>query len=264
MVLVVGPTGSGKSTTLYAGLQTLAQENWRKVITIEDPIEYNIDNVQQTQVKAEIGFNFSDAMRSFVRLDPDVILIGEIRDHETALEALRASQTGHLVLSTLHCNDATDVHQRLYDLNVHPNSIASELMAVVAQRLAKRICPACRREVSPDPAILKEIFPYGVPAGFRTYEGKGCSHCHHRGTSGRVAVVEFMPVNDEIKAAISREASVLELRKIALANGLVTMRDSGLEHVINGTIPLSELPRILPANRLVPERTGVAKSLRAI
>jgi type IV pilus assembly protein PilB len=140
LMLVVGPTGSGKSTTLYAGLQLLAQDETRKVMSIEDPIEYAIDRVQQSQVLPEVGFTFANAMRAFVREDPDVILVGEIRDKETALEAIRASQTGHLVLSTLHCNDTVDAVQRLVDLEMHPTSVSSELLAVISQRLAKRIC----------------------------------------------------------------------------------------------------------------------------
>ncbi len=256
MVLIVGPTGSGKSTTLSAGLQELADDGRRKVITIEDPIEYAIDNIQQSRVRANIGFNFADAMRSFVRQDPDVILVGEIRDGETALETARASQTGHLVLSTLHCNDAVDAVQRLYDLGLHPNSIASELLAVMAQRLAKRICPNCKTEIEPDPEILAELFPEQVPDGFRCYEGKGCNRCAKRGTKGRVAVVEFMQVNDDIRSSISRHPPVGELRWRALDAGLVTMRDSALDLVIEGVIPLSELPRILPAERMAPEARG--------
>jgi type IV pilus assembly protein PilB len=176
LVLVVGPTGSGKSTTLYAGLQVLARDATRKVITIEDPIEYAIDDVQQTQVRPEVGFHFADAMRVFVREDPDVIMLGEIRDQETALEAMRASQTGHLVLSTLHCNDATDAVQRLFDLGVHPNSVASALVAVFAQRLARRICEHCRVAVEADPALLAEVFHRGAPENFCCFRGQGCTH----------------------------------------------------------------------------------------
>ncbi|GAA5317649.1 MAG: hypothetical protein AseanaTS_28540 [Candidatus Pelagadaptatus aseana] len=256
LILVVGPTGSGKSTTLYAGLQLLANDGRRKVITAEDPVEYSINNIQQTQIRPEIDFHFSDAMRSFVRQDPDVILVGEIRDHETAEEALRASQTGHVVLSTLHCNDATDALQRLYDLHVHPNSIASELLAVIAQRLAKRICPQCRQQVEPDPAIIAELFPLGVPDNFKCFEGMGCNHCDQRGTKGRIGVVEYMQVNTDIRNAISQQQPILELRETALDSGLLTMRDSALDHVIQGVIPLSELPRILPAERMAPEQRG--------
>ena len=256
VVLVVGPTGSGKSTTLYAGLQTLADDGRRKVITVEDPIEYSIDNIQQTRVRSEIGFSFADAMRSFVRQDPDVILVGEIRDGETALEAIRASQTGHVVLSTLHCNDAVDSLQRLYDLGVHPNSIAGELLAVIAQRLAKRICKHCKQPAEPDPAILRELFPDGPPANFQCFEGAGCQACNGRGTHGRVAIIEYMEVDADIRNAISSQPPVGELRWRALDAGLVTMRDSALDHVIEGLIPLSELPRILPRERMAPEVRG--------
>ncbi|MCB1855959.1 MAG: Flp pilus assembly complex ATPase component TadA [Halieaceae bacterium] len=256
LVLVVGPTGSGKSTTLYAGLSELAKDGRRKVLTIEDPIEYSMDNIQQTWTRPDIGFNFADGMRSFVRLDPDVILVGEIRDHETAQEAIRASQTGHVVLSTLHSNDAVDALQRIYDLNVHPNSVASELMAVIAQKLAKRICPDCKTEAEPDPAILAELFPEGIPGSFCCYRGAGCETCSGRGTRGRVAVVEFMEVNNEIRTAISLQYPVARLRAIALDSGLTTMRDSALNHVIAGTIPLTEVPRVLPSDRMAPEKRG--------
>ncbi|WP_296933028.1 ATPase, T2SS/T4P/T4SS family [uncultured Marinobacter sp.] len=260
LVLVVGPTGSGKSTTLYAGLQTLADDGRRKVITVEDPIEYSIDNIQQTRVRSEIGFGFADAMRAFVREDPDVILVGEIRDQETALEAIRASQTGHVVLSTLHCNDAVDSLQRLYDLGIHPNSIAGELLAVIAQRLAKRICKHCRQPAEPDPVILSEVFPDGPPADFRCFEGAGCDKCSGRGTQGRVAIVEYMEVDSDIRNAISSQPPIGELRWRALDAGLVTMRDSALDHVIEGIIPLSELPRILPRERMAPEVRGGRRS----
>lgn len=256
LVLVVGPTGSGKSTTLNAGLQVLADDSNRKVITIEDPIEYSIDDIQQVRVRPEIGFNFGDAMRAFVRQDPDVILVGEIRDHETALEALRASQTGHVVLSTLHCNDAIDAVQRLFDLNVHPNSLASELLAVMAQRLAKRICEYCKLEATPDPIILKELFPQNVPKKFKAFYGKGCKNCNGTGTHGRVAVIEYLHLNAEIRDSISRQIPMGQLRAQALDSGLVTMRDSALDHVVQGNISLSELPRILPQERMAPEKRG--------
>jgi type IV pilus assembly protein PilB len=256
LVLVVGPTGSGKSTTLYAGLSELASDTRRKVLTIEDPIEYSMENIQQTWTRPDIGFSFADGMRSFVRLDPDVILVGEIRDTETALEAIRASQTGHVVLSTLHSNDAVDALQRLYDLDVQPNSVASELMAVIAQKLAKRICPDCKTATDPDPATLAELFPDNIPGDFRCFEGKGCGSCNGRGTRGRIAVIEYMQVNSEIRHAISQKYPVAQLRAIALDSGLTTMRDSGLGHVINGVIPLSELRRVLPSDRMAPEKRG--------
>lgn len=260
LVLIVGPTGSGKTTTLSAGLQELADDGRRKVITVEDPIEYAIDNIQQTRVRSNIGFGFPQAMRSFVRQDPDVILVGEIRDNETALEAARASQTGHLVLSTLHCNDAVDAIQRLFDLGLHRNSLASELLAIMAQRLAKRICPDCKTETSPDPHILRELFPQQIPHSFRCFAGQGCDQCNGRGTRGRIAVVEYLQINSELRDIISRQPPQGELRWRALDAGLITMRDSALQLVLQGIIPLSELPRILPEERLAPEPRGGVRS----
>jgi type IV pilus assembly protein PilB len=250
LVLVVGPTGSGKSTTLYAGLIILAADTTRKVISIEDPIEYAIDGVQQCQVLPEIGFVFAQAMRAFVREDPDVILVGEIRDGETALEALRASQTGHLVLSTLHCNDTVDAVQRLHDLGMHPNSIASELLAVISQRLAKRICTGCRVEAQPDPELLREVFPGGAPQGFKVYQGAGCERCGGVGTFGRVAVAEFLPVGSKVRLAISRELPLDELRDVARQSGLRPLRDEALMMVESGLIGFAELRDMIPPDAL--------------
>jgi type IV pilus assembly protein PilB len=250
LVLVVGPTGSGKSTTLYAGLQILAADGTRKVITVEDPIEYAIEGVQQTQVNPDIGFAFADAMRAFVREDPDVILVGEIRDGETALEAIRASQTGHLVLSTLHCNDTVDAVQRLVDLGMHRSSIASELLAVLSQRLAKRICEGCRVVATPSPELLAEIFPRGVPEGFRSFRGAGCERCRGRGTYGRVAVVELLSTGAELRKTIARGVAVDELREAAVAAGLRPLRRAALELVAAGTIALDELRDMLSVEHM--------------
>ena len=253
MVLVVGPTGSGKSTTLYSGLQLLADDPTKKVITVEDPVEYSIDRVQQTQVKPRIGFGFADAMRSFVRQDPDVILVGEIRDGETALEAIRASQTGHLVLSTLHANDSVDAVQRLFDLGMHPNSVASELIAVIAQRLARRLCPHCKEQVPCDASIAAEVFPGGVPEDFLCYKGRGCTRCNQRGTRGRIAVIEFLKASASVRRAISQQLQVDELRDRCLDAGLYTMRKTALDLVRQGMISFEELRRILPEERMAPE-----------
>ncbi len=250
LVLVVGPTGSGKSTTLYAGLQILARDLTRKVITVEDPVEYMIEDIQQTQVRSEIGFAFADAMRSFVRQDPDVILVGEIRDRETALEAIRASQTGHLVLSTLHCNDTTDAVQRLTDLGMHPNSIASELLAVMSQRLAKRICEGCRTEAEAPAELMGMLFPKGAPAGFKTWKGKGCPRCGGHGTMGRIACVEFLKTNADLRIAISGQPPVEELRRLAMKTGLVPLRDAALGLVAQGQIAVTELPLMVSLERL--------------
>ncbi|MHC4391985.1 MAG: GspE/PulE family protein [Planctomycetota bacterium] len=254
LVLVVGPTGSGKSTTLYAGLQLLAQDESRKVLTIEDPIEYAITNVQQSQAHPQIGFAFADAMRAFVRQDPDVVLVGEIRDPETALEAIRASQTGHLVLSTLHCNDTVDALQRLFDLGMNANSIASELIAVISQRLTRRICQRCRVRTQADRSILAELYPGGWPYDFVCYKGKGCDRCGN-GTYGRIALIEFLEVGPEMRRAIARRPHVDALRELARQAGLEPMRDHALRLVHEGLIPLTELPRVLSTEQMCPAST---------
>lgn len=255
LVLVVGPTGSGKSTTLYAGLKLLAADTTRKAMTVEDPIEYALDHVQQSPVRPELGWGFPQAVRAFVREDPDAILVGEIRDGETALEAIRASQTGHLVLSTLHCNDSVDAVQRLLDLGIHQNSIASELVAVFAQRLAKRICDGCRTlDPAPNPALMGEIFPDGAPEGFQAWRGAGCVRCGGRGAYGRVAIVEYLAVGTVLRRLIARRPPVDELRLFALDHGLVPLRDEALAAVAAGTIALEELRWILSPERMAPER----------
>lgn len=253
LILVVGPTGSGKTTTLYSALQILAADATRKVITVEDPIEYSLDGIQQTQTRPEIHVHFADAMRAFVREDPDVIFVGEVRDAETALEAMRASQTGHLVLSTLHCNDAVDAVQRLRDLGMHDNTISSELMAVVAQRLARKVCDGCVEPSQPDPELAREVFPDGLPDDFRCFVGRGCSRCNGRGTRGRVAIAEFLQTGHRVRRGISRGWSVDELRELALREGLSTMREAALHAVHTGRIPFAELRRLLPPDRLGPE-----------
>ncbi|MFO1077606.1 MAG: ATPase, T2SS/T4P/T4SS family [Planctomycetota bacterium] len=250
LILVVGATGAGKSTTLYAGLQQLAEDSTRKVITIEDPIEFAVDGIQQTQVSPAVRFHFADAMRVFVREDPDVILVGEIRDPETALETIRAAQTGHLVLATMHCNDTVDAVQRLTDLGMHRNSIASELTAVIAQRLARRICPNCRREAEPERVTLDELFPAGPPPSFRCFKGKGCDRCNGTGARGRIAVVEFLQVGPEIRRAIAHGALVDDLRDLARAGGTASLRDNALALVQDGTISLPELYDVLSAEQM--------------
>ncbi|MEZ6038622.1 MAG: ATPase, T2SS/T4P/T4SS family [Planctomycetota bacterium] len=250
LLLVVGATGTGKSTTLYAGLQLLAQDTTRKVITIEDPIEFVLDGIQQTQVNAAVRFHFADAMRVFVREDPDVILVGEVRDPETALETIRASQTGHLVLATMHCNDSVDAVQRLADLGMQRNSIASELTAVIAQRLARRICTTCRTAITPTPSTLAELFPDGAPAGFRCYVGRGCDRCGGSGTRGRIALVEFLEVGPELRRAIARGMLVDDLRQQARQQGMATLRDNALELVDQGVISLEELYDVLSGEQM--------------
>jgi type IV pilus assembly protein PilB len=252
LVLVVGPTGSGKTTTLYAGLRVLAANLERKVISIEDPVEMVCKGAQQVQVSEEAGFGFADAMRAFVREDPDAILLGEVRDTASALEAIRASQTCHLVLSSLHSNDAIDAVQRLRDLGMHSNSIATELAAVFAQRLARRICEHCREETTPDADLCEEIFGGLPPDGFRAYSGRGCEHCRESGTYGRIAVVERLDVGPDVRRAIARGDLVDDLRELASELGFVSLRDRALELASSGIIAFESLPRFIPLERLAP------------
>ena len=254
MVLVTGTTGSGKSTTLAAMIDLINATRIEHILTIEDPIEYlhrdNQSIINQREVGADCS-SFATALRAALRQDPDVILVGEIRDSETAMEAIRASQTGHVVLSTLHSNDAVDAVQRLLDLGMHPNGIASELLAVIAQRLAKRVCPHCREEDrAPDVEILRELYPDGPPHGFRCFKGRGCEVCRGRGTLGRVAAVEFLRATPDVRRAISRRLPVDDLRDVALSSGLHTMRESALALVRDGVIPLSEMSSLLPVERM--------------
>lgn len=257
LVLVVGPTGSGKTTTIYAALQQFARDETRKVITIEDPVEYVLAGLQQTQIMPVLGYDFANAMRVIVRQDPDVIMLGEVRDHETALETIRASQTGHLVLSTLHCNDALDAVQRLIDLGMHPNSIASELLLVIAQRLAPRICASCKVDATADPQLVGEIFPAGLPKEFRCFSGKGCDRCGGKGVYGRVAVYEFLEMHHRLRQSIVEQRYGDPLRKLALASGFVPLRDVGLMMVQQGIIPLEAMRQILLPERMAPDDPAV-------
>jgi type IV pilus assembly protein PilB len=258
LLLVVGPTGSGKSTTLYAGLQVLAADTARKVVAIEDPIELSVEGVHQTQARADLGLSFADAMRTFVRQDPDVIFVGEIRDEETAREALRASQTGHLVLSTLHANDSVDAVQRLFDLGMHPNSISAELHAVLAQRLAKRVCSDCREPAQPDPELAAEILSPAERASFRCFRGRGCPRCAGRGSHGRVAIGEFLPSSRALRVGIAHHPPLDELRSTALRCGLRPLREHALELVRAGIVAFEELPRIATLEWLAPRDTGAS------
>lgn len=254
LVLVAGPTGSGKTTTLYAGLRLLAEDGKRRVITVEDPVETVIPGAQQVQIDPDLDFGFADAMRVFVREDPDAILIGEVRDPETALEAIRASQTGHVVLSTIHSNDAIDSIQRLRDLGMHPNSIATELTAVFAQRLAPRICTACREPATPDPELVEEVFAGQWPDDLECFSGAGCEACRGTGRHGRVAIVECLAATPDLRRAISRGDLLDDLRVLAREQGLVTLRERALEQVAAGVVAFEDLPRFIPFERLRPTR----------
>jgi type IV pilus assembly protein PilB len=244
MVLLTGPTGSGKTTTLYSAIHALNVPDVN-IMTAEDPVEYNLKGVNQVQVNEGIGRTFAAALRSFLRQDPDVILVGETRDLETAQIAIRAALTGHLVFSTLHTNDCPSTVARLIDMGIPPFLVASSLLLVVAQRLARRVCRDCKEPYDADEATL---VPYGhVPTSQgRTsfYKGKGCQNCNFTGMKGRVAMYEVMPVNDEIRDLILHNASTAELRAMAQKHGMRTLRQVGLMKVPEGTTTVEEVLRV--------------------
>lgn len=243
MVLVTGPTGSGKSTTLYAALQQI-NEVGINIMTAEDPVEYNLFGVNQVQMKDEIGLNFAAALRSFLRQDPDVVLVGEIRDYETAEIGVKAALTGHLVLSTLHTNDAPSTVTRLINMGIEPFLVASSVILIIAQRLVRRICKDCKEEEKIAPAILLDmgISPQEVESVV-TYKGKGCVNCSDTGYKGRVALYEVMSVDDELKELILAGASGAEIKKKAVASGMKTLRMSGITKLKEGMTTVEEILR---------------------
>ena len=243
MVLVTGPTGSGKTNTLYSALQSLntVQTN---IMTAEDPVEFNLMGVNQVQMKEQIGLNFAAALRSFLRQDPNIILVGEIRDFETAEIAIKAALTGHLVLSTLHTNDAPSTISRLMNMGIEPFLVATSVNLIQAQRLIRRICKDCKREYSMPPEALMEVGLTAEDAkSLKTFKGKGCSTCNNTGYKGRIGLYEVMEVNDEIRELILIGASSLELRKKAIEDGMITLRESGLQKIRAGLTTLEEVVR---------------------
>ena len=240
IILVTGPTGSGKSTSLYAFLHEINKVNVR-IMTAEDPIEYEMKGINQVLVHSEIGLTFARALRAFLRQDPDIIMVGEIRDGETAEIAINASLTGHLVFSTLHTNDAAGAFARLVDMGAEPFLVASAVAGVLAQRLARRLCPKCRREIP-----LKEGWwdqPYAAPQDF-VYAPHGCDACAHTGYKGRGAIFELLGVSEEIGSHIIARHSSMEIRKAAMAEGMTTLRQDGWRKVFNGFTSIEELMRV--------------------
>ena len=243
IILVTGPTGSGKTTTLYAALSATDAEQ-QKIITTEDPVEYELPDIVQVQINEDIGVDYASCLRSILRQDPDKILVGEIRDRETARIAVEASLTGHVVFSTLHTNDAPSAVTRLVDIGVEPFLIAATLEAVVAQRLVRTICPKCRTAYSPPREILEELelTPEQI-AGAQFHSGKGCDNCYGTGYRGRMALFEIMVVTERIKEAIIEGLSAEDLGEIARSEGMQTLRDSGLLGVFDGRITPEEVLR---------------------
>ncbi len=244
MVLVTGPTGSGKSTTLYSALSRLNKEDVN-IMTAEDPVEYNIFGINQVQMKDDIGLNFAAALRSFLRQDPDIVMVGEIRDYETAEIAIKAALTGHLVLSTLHTNDAPSTINRLLNMGIEPFLVASSTNLILAQRLARKLCPNCIEEVKlPDEALLSVGFKKSEIGKFVPKKGKGCDNCSGTGYKGRLALYEVMKVTENIKDMILRGANSTELKQMAIKEGMLSLRRSGLEKVKKGLISIEEVVRV--------------------
>jgi type IV pilus assembly protein PilB len=247
MVLITGPTGSGKTTTLYSGIHTINSPD-HNIMTAEDPVEYNLKGVNQVQINEGVGRTFAAVLRSFLRQDPDVILVGETRDLETAQIAIRAALTGHLVFSTLHTNDCAATIARLVDMGIPPFLVASSLVLILAQRLGRRICKDCK-----DPFVIDEtaLVPYGhQPQGLGTvtlYKGKGCQTCNFTGMKGRAAIYEIMPVTPEVRDMILKGAVTADLRRVAQTQGMKTLRQAGLLKVLEGTTTVDEILRVTVA-----------------
>jgi len=244
MILITGPTGSGKTTTLYSAIHTVNSPDIN-IMTAEDPVEYNLKGVNQVQVNEEIGRTFAAALRSFLRQDPDVILVGETRDLETAQISIRAALTGHLVFTTLHTNDCPSTIARLLDMGIPPFLVSSSLLLILAQRLARKICKECKE---PYEADEESLVPYGhTPEGrgkCTFYKGKGCPTCNFTGMKGRVAIYEVMPTTQEIRDLILRNAPTAEIREVARQQGMKTLREAGLRKVIEGTTTVEEVLRV--------------------
>ncbi len=246
MILSTGPTGSGKTTSLYSILKLLNKRDIN-IMTIEDPVEYQMDNVNQMQVNPKAELTFAKGLRSIVRQDPDIILIGEIRDEETADIAVNSAMTGHLVLSTLHTNDAATTFPRLVDMNVEPYLIASTITVIIGQRLARKICTKCKiSETIPFDTLEQQIQKY-VPKNtdFVCYKGKGCPICHNTGFMGRIAIFEVLEVTDEIRTAVTERKNASEIQKLAMKLGMTTMLQDGVEKVKQGITSIDELLRVI-------------------
>jgi type II secretory ATPase GspE/PulE/Tfp pilus assembly ATPase PilB-like protein len=241
IVLVVGPTGSGKTTTLYAALRQMNTLE-KNVMTVEDPVEYTLPLVRQTQVNEKAGYNFSMALRTFLRQDPDVILVGEMRDEETAELGVRASLTGHLVLSTLHTNDAVGVIPRLRDMNINNFLLSSSMLGIIAQRLVRKVCPYCKEEYTPDP---KEAQDFDIPLGSTLFRGRGCTHCSNKGYLGRTVISEVMTISDEIARLIAEDVPPYKIEEAARREGMTTLREDAIAKVLQGITTLEEARRVV-------------------
>ena len=241
MVLVTGPTGSGKTTTLYSALQQINKIDVN-IMTAEDPVEYNLMGINQVQMKDEIGLNFAAALRSFLRQDPDIVMVGEIRDYETAEIGVKAALTGHLVLSTLHTNDAPSTINRLLNMGVEPFLVASSVVLIVAQRLVRKVCQNCKKpEQIPVETFIDAGFSNEDAKKVTAYKGEGCNTCNNTGYKGRVALYEIMPVKEDLKELVLQGASAIDIKKTAIQLGMKSLRMSGLEKLKEGLTSLEEV-----------------------
>ena len=250
IILVTGPTGSGKTTTLYSSLLRINSPD-TKIITTEDPVEYQLDGINQIQVHPKIGLTFAQSLRSILRHDPDVVLVGEIRDHETAENAIQASLTGHLVFSTLHTNDASGAFSRMIDMGVEPFLVASTVEAVMAQRLLRRLCPHCKEAYTPNPDDLPRDFPWETLTEDKLYRPKGCRECRGVGYAGRMGVYELLITTDEIRELAHERRSSWEVKQAALKSGMRTLRDDGWVKAIRGETSAEEVLRITKSDRKI-------------
>ena len=250
IVLVTGPTGSGKTTTLYSSLLEIKKPE-TKIITTEDPVEYQLEGINQIQVHSKIGLTFAASLRSILRHDPDVVLVGEIRDQETAENAIQASLTGHLVFSTLHTNDAAGSFTRLVDMGVEPFLVASTVEGVMAQRLVRRLCTECKEEYRPTRDELPKDFPFEMleEAGGTLNRAKGCRTCRHVGYSGRSGIYELLVRNEEIQEIADRRGSTWEIKQAAIKGGMITLRQDAYRKTIEGTTGLEEVARVTKGDR---------------
>jgi type IV pilus assembly protein PilB len=247
IILVTGPTGSGKTTTLYASLNSINSPE-KNIITIEDPVEYRLDLIRQTQINPKTGVTFATVIRSVLRQDPDVIMVGEIRDLETAQSAVSAASTGHLVFSTLHANDAPGALTRLMDIGVEPYLIASSVVGALAQRLVRTICPKCKERYEPEDKLVKSL-RLANAKDLVFYRGKGCKNCRQTGYRGRTALFEILAVDDPIRDLISQRAPSRMIRKVAIeTQGMNTLLVDGLKKVIKGITSLDEVMRVTGQN----------------
>ncbi|MCL6552957.1 MAG: GspE/PulE family protein, partial [Firmicutes bacterium] len=244
MILVTGPTGSGKTTTLYATLSKLNTPD-KNIVTVEDPVEYQLPRINQVQVNPKAGLTFANGLRSILRQDPDIVMVGEIRDRETAEIGVQAALTGHLVLSTLHTNDAAGAITRLTDMGVEPFLISSSVIAVLAQRLARAICPRCKVGYAPPPDALGRLGAERIDTEVVFYRGQGCDYCRGTGYRGRIGIFELLTVTDPIRELVVRRASSTEIKAQAVREGMRTLRDDGLEKVLAGISTIDEILRVV-------------------